>query len=259
MPLAYVADVTRGRSPTEITRDDGRRTVTVSAELAQGVPSSRPAITTLTRSVLPELRTQFPGLETQFSGQQQELNENLSSLGPMYLVAMLLMFAMIAIPFRSYLQPLVVMSAVPFGIVGAVLGHLIMGYELSMVSAFGIIALSGIVVNDSLVLVDSVNRYRAEGLELVEAVVAGSARRLRPIVLTSLTTFFGLAPMILEQSAAARFLVPMAISLGFGALFVTVIALLIVPSLYVIVEDHRAWGTSTTTIRTETAQPVGAD
>jgi multidrug efflux pump subunit AcrB len=248
VPLAYVADVSRGRSPTEITRDDGRITVTVSAELAPGVASSRPVIGALSRDFLPGLREQFPGLETQFSGQQQEFNENLSSLGPMYLVAMLLMFAMIAIPFRSYLQPLVVLSAVPFGIVGAVLGHLIMGYELSMVSGFGIIALSGIVVNDSLVLVDSVNRYRSEGLELVEAVIAGSARRLRPILLTSLTTFFGLAPMIVEQSAAARFLVPMAISLGFGALFVTIIALLIVPSLYVISEDLRAWGTSTRTV-----------
>jgi multidrug efflux pump subunit AcrB len=240
VPLAYVADVSRGRSPTTINREDGRRTVTVSAELAPGVASSRPALAALSQTVLPELRAQFPELETQFSGQQQEFNENLSTLGPMYLVAMLLMFAMIAIPFRSYIQPLVVMSAVPFGIVGAVLGHLIMGYELSMVSAFGIIALSGIVVNDSLVLVDSVNRYRAEGMELREAVVAGSARRLRPIVLTSLTTFIGLAPMIFEQSSAARFLVPMAISLGFGALFVTVIALLIVPSLYVIAEDVRA-------------------
>ncbi|MDA0329839.1 MAG: efflux RND transporter permease subunit [Gemmatimonadetes bacterium] len=241
VPLAYVADVTRGRSPTEITREEGRRTVTVAGELAPGASSSRPVIASLSQRVFPELREQFPGLEMRFSGQQQELNESLSSLGPMYLVALLLMFSMIAIPFGSYLQPFVVMATVPFGIVGAVLGHLIMGYELSMVSGFGIIALSGIVVNDSLVLVDSVNRFREEGMELFAAVVAGSARRLRPILLTSLTTFFGLAPMILEQSSAARFLVPMAISLGFGALFVTVIALLVVPSLYMILEDLKAW------------------
>jgi multidrug efflux pump subunit AcrB len=240
-PLAYVADVTRGRSPTEINREEGRRIVTVSGELAQDAASSRPVIATLARDILPELRQEFPGLETRFAGQAQELNDNLSSLGPMYLVAMLLMFAMIAIPFQSYLQPLVVMSAVPFGIVGAVLGHLIMGYQLSMVSGFGIIALSGIMVNDSLVLVDAVNRYRREGMDLMAAVVAGSARRLRPILLTSLTTFMGLAPLILEKSAASRFLVPMAISLGFGALFVTVIALLVVPSLYVLAEDLRAW------------------
>jgi multidrug efflux pump subunit AcrB len=259
VPLAYVADVARGRSPTEISREEGRRTVTVSAELAPGVASSRPAITALTRSVFPKLREQFPGLETRFSGQQQELNESLSSLGPMYLVAMLIMFSMIAIPFRSYMQPLVVMSAVPFGVVGAILGHLIMGFELSMVSAFGIIALSGIVVNDSLVLVDSVNRCRADGMGLVEAVMAGSARRVRPILLTSLTTFIGLAPMIVEQSSAARFLVPMAISLGFGALFVTVIALLVVPALYVIVEDLRAWASSPAVVREHSQVAAGAD
>lgn len=259
VPLAYVADVSRGRSPTEISREEGRRIVTVAGELAPGVASGRPVITTLAREVLPELRAQFPGLETSFSGQQQELNESLSSLGPMYLVAMLLMFAMIAIPFRSYIQPLVVMSAVPFGIVGAVLGHMIMGYELSMVSGFGIIALSGIVVNDSLVLVDAVNRARAQGMELVQAVLEGSAKRFRPILLTSLTTFFGLAPMILEQSASARFLVPMAISLGFGALFVTLIALLVVPSLYLIVEDLRGWSTSTAVQSPAAPQPVGAD
>ena len=228
-------------------------------ELAPGTSSARPVIATLSRSIFPELREQFPGLETRFSGQQQELNESLSSLGPMYLVALLLMFSMIAIPFGSYLQPLVVMSAVPFGIVGAVLGHLIMGYELSMVSGFGIIALSGIVVNDSLVLVDSVNRFRAEGMDLFEAVVAGSARRLRPILLTSLTTFIGLAPMILEQSSAARFLVPMAISLGFGALFVTVIALIVVPALYMILEDLKAWTGSAGSVPSRERLPVGAD
>jgi multidrug efflux pump subunit AcrB len=259
VPLAYVADVSRGRSPTEITRERGRRTVTVTGELAPGASTSRPVVSALDRRIFPELREQFPGIETRFSGQQQELNESLSSLGPMYLVAMLLMFSMIAIPFRSYVQPLVVMSAVPFGIVGAVLGHLIMGYELSMVSAFGIIALSGVVVNDSLVLVDSVNRSRAEGLGLFEAVVAGSVRRVRPILLTSLTTFIGLAPMILEQSSAARFLVPMAISLGFGALFVTVIALLVVPSLYVIIEDLRALFSGTERVPSGGEVPVGAD
>ncbi len=240
-PLAYVANVTRGRSPTEINREEGRRIVTVSAELAQGVASSRPVISTLSREVLPDLRERHPGLEARFAGQAQEFNDNLKTLGPMYLVAMLLMFAMIAIPFQSYIQPLIIMAVVPFGVVGAVLGHLVMGYELSMVSGFGIIALSGIVVNDSLVLVDAVNRFRARGMDVMDAVVAGSARRLRPILLTSLTTFMGLAPLILERSAASRFLVPMAISLGFGALFVTVIALIVVPSLYVMAEGARAW------------------
>ena len=239
VPLVYAADVRRGRSPTEISREEGRRVVVVSAELNQGVASPRGVIVALSRSILPELRQEIPGLQVSFGGQRQELSENLGALGPMYLLALLVMFGMLAVPFKSYVQPLIVMSAVPFGIVGAVLGHIIMGYELSMVSGFGIIALSGVVVNDSLVLVDAVNRYRAQGVSLLESVIRGSARRLRPILLTSLTTFFGLAPMILEQSSAARFLVPMAISLGFGALFVTVIALLIVPALYMIVEDVR--------------------
>ncbi len=147
------------------------------------------------------------------------------------------MFTLLAIPFRSYVQPLIVMSTIPFGFVGAVGGHLIMGYELSLISMFGIIALSGVVVNDSLVLIDSANRYRRSGMGAEAAIVAASQRRFRPILLTSLTTFFGLMPMIFESSVQARFLVPMAISLGFGVLFATVVVLLVVPVLYLAVED----------------------
>jgi multidrug efflux pump subunit AcrB len=241
VPLVYVADFSRGRSPISITREDGRRTVNVSAELIPGVSSSRPILGVLQRSDFPGLRAEYPGLETRLVGQQREMMESMGALGPTYLIALLLMFAMLAIPFRSYLQPLIVMSAVPFGIVGAVLGHVVMGYELSLISMMGIIALSGVVVNDSLVLVDAINRYRQDGVPLREAVIRGGARRLRPILLTSLTTFFGLAPMIFETSRQARFLIPMAISLGFGALFVTVIALLVVPPIYLIVEDIRVW------------------
>jgi multidrug efflux pump subunit AcrB len=149
------------------------------------------------------------------------------------------MFAMLAIPFRSYVQPLIVMSAIPFGFVGAVLGHLAMGYTMSLISVFGVIALSGVVVNDSLVLIDTVNKMRASGMTALEAVVRAGMRRMRPILLTSLTTFMGLAPMIFETSVQARFLIPMAISLGFGVLFATLITLVLVPALYVIVEDLR--------------------
>ena len=132
------------------------------------------------------------------------------------------------------------MSAIPFGIVGALIGHVLMGYSLSIISMFGIVALSGVVVNDSLVLVDAANRYRASGLSPYEAIKAAGIRRLRPILLTSLTTFFGLAPMIFETSMQARFLIPMAISLGFGVLFATVIVLGLVPSFYLIIEDIRS-------------------
>ena len=162
-----------------------------------------------------------------------------ASLGPNFILALFVIFSLLAVPLGSYLQPVVIMSAIPFGFVGAVLGHLIMGYELSFVSAMGIIALSGVVVNDSLVLVDTSNRYRRGGKAPLEAVIDGGARRLRPIVLTSLTTFFGLLPMIFEDSVQARFLIPMALSLGFGVIFATFIILLLVPAVYMMVEDAR--------------------
>ena len=167
------------------------------------------------------------------------MQESFMSIGPNYLIALVVMFGLLAIPFRSYIQPLIVLSAVPFGIVGAVVGHLVMGYPLTMISVFGIIALSGVVVNDTLVLVHAINTHQRAGASIRDAVIEGSAGRLRPILLTSLTTFFGLLPIIFETSMQARFLIPMAISLGFGALFVTVIALLVVPALYVVVEDVR--------------------
>ena len=151
--------------------------------------------------------------------------ESLGSLGQNFLVALFVMYALLAIPFRSYVQPIIIMSAIPFGFVGAVMGHFVMGFELSIISMMGLIALSGVVVNDSLVLIDAANTYRAEGLGPVDAVVKAGRRRMRPILLTSLTTFFGLMPMIWETSPQARFLIPMAISLGFGVLFATVIVL----------------------------------
>jgi multidrug efflux pump subunit AcrB len=149
------------------------------------------------------------------------------------------MFAMLAVVFGSYSQPVLVMTAIPFGIVGAFWGHLIMGFGLSMMSFMGIVALSGVVVNDSLILIVAINEFRADGMRAWDAVMAGGLRRFRPILLTSLTTFFGLVPMILEPSVQARFLIPMAISLGFGVLFATAIMLVLVPSSYVILEDIR--------------------
>ena len=215
----------------------------MTAELAQGVVSSRGVLAALQGSVFPELSSAFPGLSMDLVGQQREMQESFMSIGPNYLIALVVMFGLLAIPFRSYIQPLIVLSAVPFGIVGAVVGHLVMGYPLTMISVFGIIALSGVVVNDTLVLVHAINTHQRAGASIRDAVIEGSAGRLRPILLTSLTTFFGLLPIIFETSMQARFLIPMAISLGFGALFVTVIALLVVPALYVVVEDVRgmAW------------------
>jgi multidrug efflux pump subunit AcrB len=146
---------------------------------------------------------------------------------------------MLAIPLNSYIQPLIIMLAIPFGLVGAVIGHLIMGYSLSVLSLFGIVALSGVVVNDSLVLIDFANRRRKKGSIAVEAIQDAAIQRFRPIMLTTLTTFGGLAPMIFETSRQARFLIPMAISLGYGIVFATVITLVIVPSVYLIIDDVR--------------------
>jgi multidrug efflux pump subunit AcrB len=151
--------------------------------------------------------------------------------------ALLLVYVLLAVVFRSYVQPAIIMTAIPFGIVGAVMGHLIMGYSLSLVSFFGIVALSGVVVNDSLVLIDLANRKRNLGQNGYAAVVNAAVSRFRPILLTTLTTFFGLLPMISETSRQARFLIPMAVSLGFGILFATVITLVLVPSLYLILQD----------------------
>ncbi|MEZ4316092.1 MAG: efflux RND transporter permease subunit [Myxococcota bacterium] len=237
VPLSYVADFERTQAPTSISRERGRRLVNVKAELAKGHTSSREVITSLTDEILPDLKKKYPGLGAEFAGAQREQNEAMTSLGQNFLLAAFIIYALLAIPFRSYTQPVIIMSAIPMGLVGAVGGHLVMGYELSMISSFGIIALAGVVVNDSLVLVDATNQYRAEGATPAEAVVLGGTRRMRPILLTSLTTFMGLAPMIAEPSVQARFLIPMAISLGFGVLFTTFVTLLLIPALYLILED----------------------
>ena len=237
VPLAAVATLERNQAPTEITREDGRRIVNVKAELAPGVTSSREVLDALRADVFPALRDKYPSVDIEMAGEQREQGEVAASLGMNTLLVMIVMFAMLAIPFKSYIQPIIVMAAIPMGFVGAVGGHVVMGYSLSMISFFGIIALAGVVVNDSLVLIDATNQRRREGATAVEAVMWGGTRRLRPILLTSLTTFFGLAPMITETSMQARFLIPMAISLGFGVLFATFVILLLVPALYVIVDD----------------------
>mgnify|MGYP003700598167 FL=1 len=153
-------------------------------------------------------------------------------------IALLTIYILLAIPFKSYVQPAIVMLAIPFGVVGALIGHVIMGYNLSIMSIMGVVALGGVVVNDSLVLIEYTNRLRLEeGLSAFESVCRAAVRRFRPILLTTLTTFGGLAPMIFETSRQARFLIPMALSLGFGILFATVITLLIVPALYLMIDD----------------------
>ncbi|MEM9114466.1 MAG: efflux RND transporter permease subunit [Myxococcota bacterium] len=236
MPLAVAAEVERGRAYTSIDRAEGQRVITVKADVDAGT-NAQQVLSVLSAGVIPEIVGDYRGMSVSFEGDSRRQAESLDSLKQNYVLALFVIFALLAIPFRSYVQPAVVMSAIPFGIVGAAGGHLIMGYDLSLISVFGIVALSGIVVNDSLVLVHAANEFRDGGMSPAQAVQAAGARRLRPILLTSLTTFFGLAPMIFETSVQARFLIPMAISLGFGVLFATFVILLIVPALYLVVED----------------------
>jgi len=239
IPLGEAAEVIRGRSYTSINRQDGRRLVRVTADVDTSVVTADEVVRDLKANVLPQMIAETPGLGYEMGGQQRDRAESFGALGTGFLMAMLAMFGLMAIAFRSYVQPLIIMGSIPFGIVGAVIGHMVMGFNLSLMSMMGIVALSGVVVNDSLVLVDAVNGYRRGGMPIFEAVIAGGARRFRPIMLTTLTTFFGLMPMILEESVQARFLIPMALSLGFGILFVTFIALILVPTFYLLIEDAR--------------------
>ncbi|MBN1826127.1 MAG: efflux RND transporter permease subunit [Candidatus Eisenbacteria bacterium] len=236
VPLMEIADVERGRAYTTITRRNGRRTVQVTCNVEPFEKTST-VQADLDRETLPALAKDHPGLQYAYEGRQADMKESMSSLVGGFALALLAAYALLAIPFRSYTQPLVVMISIPFGIVGAVIGHYIMGYSLSVMSMMGIVALSGVVINDSLVLIDKANRLRSEGVPKVEAIHQAGVRRFRPILLTTLTTFGGLSPMIFETSRQARFMIPMALSLGYGILFATGITLVLVPSLYLLVEE----------------------
>ncbi len=239
IPFRTVAEVEYGRGYATIRRVDRRRVISVSADVDEAVASAGKINKELDTKVLPGLMHKYPGLQYRFAGRQRERNESLGSLKANFLIAMLAIYGLLAVQFRSYSQPAIVMSAIPFGIVGATIGHLIMGFNLSILSMFGIVALSGVVVNDSLIMIDLINRERRSGIELAQVLRDCATRRFRPIMLTTLTTFCGLLPIITEKSMQAQFLVPMAISLAFGVLFATCITLLLVPSLYMVLEDIK--------------------
>lgn len=245
IPFKTVADVKYGRGYATIRRAERRRVVSVTADVDETLVTARDVNKDLVRNVLPSLTREFPGLQYRFAGEERERSESFSSLLVTFPLALMAIYGLLAVQFRSYLQPVIVMSAIPFGIVGAVIGHVLMGFvfmtkfNLGLLSMFGIVALSGVVVNDSLILIDLINRERKSGVTLSQVVRDCATRRFRPIMLTTLTTFFGLVPMMLERSLQARFLIPMAISLAFGVMFATMITLLLVPSLYMIIEDIK--------------------
>lgn len=234
--LSDIADVERGRAYTNISRKDGRRIINVTANVTPQSQTNE-VIASLNATVIPQLEKKYQGLNCSYSGRQEDMKESLSALQSTFMIAFFAIYALIAIPFKSYLQPAIIMFVIPFGAVGAIFGHMLMGYSISLMSMFGIIALAGVVVNDSLVLIELANRRRELGDDARHAIKYAANQRIRPVMLTTLTTFFGLAPMIFETSRQARFLIPMAISLGYGILFATAITLLMVPSLYIIIED----------------------
>jgi multidrug efflux pump subunit AcrB len=239
IPFKAVADVEYGRGYSTIRRVDRKRVVSVSADVDEAVANANEINRDLRKKVLPGLLSKYPGLQYRYAGEQREINESLGTLKTNFLIALLAIYGLLAIQFRSYAQPAIVMSAIPFGIVGATIGHLFMGFNLGILSLFGIVALSGVVVNDALIMIDLINRERKSGIELSQVLRDCATRRFRPIMLTTLTTFCGLLPMIAEKSLQARFLIPMAISLAFGVMFATCITLLLVPSLYMILEDVK--------------------
>jgi multidrug efflux pump subunit AcrB len=235
VPLMDVVEIVESEAFTTINRRDGRRVITISLDVEPAGAVSQ-VMESVENNVLPQLRADFPGITWSFEGSQADMRESTQVLWGGFVIAMLIIYSLLAIAFGSYAQPLIIMIAIPFGIVGAVIGHIILGYDLSLISLMGIIALSGVVVNDSLIMIDYANKER-KNKPGFEAIHEAGLRRFRPIILTTLTTFGGLTPIILETSRQAHYLIPMAISLGFGILFATAIILVIVPCLYMILED----------------------
>ena len=237
VPFGTVARARLTSSASTISRTDRMRTVNVTADVDLSVAAPGDILRKLESDVLPALLLEHPGVSYSLEGQNREQGETVAAMRKYFLMAMIAVFALMAIPFRSYVQPLIVMAVIPFGLVGAVAGHWFMEHDMSVLSMCGLVALAGVVVNDSLVLVDRVNQRRNEGASVLEAVRNAGLSRFRPILLTSLTTFMGLLPLMLEKSVQAQFLVPMAISLAFGVVFATLLTLVLVPSLYLVLQD----------------------
>lgn len=241
VPLARVATFEHGRGYSVIQRADRKRSIRVTADIDKGNPdaNANEVVATLTSETLDELPKRFPGTTWAFQGEQRDQRKAMEELQFYGLLALLGIYILLAIPLRSYTQPLIVMAVIPFGIIGAVAGHLLLGLELSIMSMCGIVALAGMVVNDSLVLVDYVNRMRAKGESLHEAALQAGRKRFRAVFLTTATTVAGLAPMVFETDIQGKFLIPMAVSLAGGIAFATVITLFLVPCVYLIMEDLR--------------------
>ena len=262
VPFYSVAQFDIGRGYSRINRLDGKRQVEVRADVDRSAVTPEEISAAVRAELLPQFRQRYPDIDIQLGGEQEERAEALGGLAIGSLFSLVIIYGLLAIPLRSYLQPLVIMSVIPFGAVGAITGHYVLDQQLMFFSALGIVALSGVVVNASLVLVDYANRQRREGMETVEAILKATSVRFRPIILTSVTTFVGLIPLMSTSTPATAPFLPMAISLAWGVLFATVITLLLVPCLYLMVEDFlqllpkvRNWlvGSKTSAVPTQTS------
>jgi multidrug efflux pump subunit AcrB len=237
VPFNSVAEVSFGQGYSNISRLDRERTVTVSSDLDPDLVEPQQIVRTISEEYIPELLSRYPGVKYGLEGSSQDQADFMSKIFMALIVAMFLIYALIAIPLHSYAQPLVIMSVIPFGVIGAVIGHIIMGRALSMFSMFGLIALAGVVVNDSLIMVDFINKARARGVAVRDAVIQSGTARFRAIILTSFTTAAGLLPIMFESSPQAQAIIPTAISIGYGIIFATVITLFLIPALYLLQED----------------------
>lgn len=240
VPFYEVAEATMGRGFNTIKRVDRKRAINVTAEVDKETVDMTAVNRDLSENFMPELMRQYPNVSWSFEGEARDQRESMQSLKIGAIGVLFVIYALMAVPFKSYTQPLIVMSVIPFGLIGAIFGHLLFGKDMSFLSIMGCLALSGVLVNDSLVMVDYVNQQVRSGVDHLEAVWSAGAARFRAIMLTSLTTFLGLFPILLERSLQAQFLIPMALSLAFGIVFGTLITLLLVPSVYLILEDVKA-------------------
>lgn len=237
VPLSSVATVTQGFGRDSITRINGKRAVYLSADVDKEQMSSTELVELLKKDVAPQLQKNYPGLDIHFAGEAEEQAETQHSMVQMFLLAMLIIYSLLAVPLKSWMQPVLIMTAIPFGIVGAILGHWLLGMPLSILSFNGIIALSGVVVNDSLLLVSRFNELHPDADHYNQAISEACRDRVRAVLLTSLTTFAGLIPLLFETESQAQFLIPAAVSLGYGIMFATVITLILIPSLLAIQHD----------------------
>ena len=232
--LSSLAEVSFGEAPSVIRREDGHRIATITADVDGDTITGQEVARLLDEEIMPSLTADYPALQYDFGGEQEEQQESFGDLGQAFLLALVAIYALLAVPFRSYVQPLIIMAAIPFGMIGALIGHLLLGIPLGILSMFGIIALSGVIINGSLVMIDFLNENLANGMEPGEAMIDAAKSRFRPIMLTAITTFLGVAPITFETSLQAQFLIPMSASLGFGVLFGTALLVLLIPALAMI-------------------------